>query len=80
MFKLLIFTATFTLIVAQGPIGPGIPDSRCPPWDDPQRPVHLPHSHDCGLFLKCSNGLAFPFACPTNQHWAVRLDRCDWPQ
>lgn len=80
MLKYLIFSLFLAASYAQGPTGPGHHDPRCPAFDNPSRPVHLPHPYDCSQFFKCSNGLAFPYNCPQGQHWSIRLDRCDWPE
>ena len=58
----------------------GVIDDRCPAEDTPGFVVHLPHTKDCNKFYKCANGRAFMIQCPKGQHWAVRVNRCDYPK
>lgn len=55
-------------------------DPRCPLENDPNYVVHLPHEDDCTKFYKCNFGVAVLFNCPPDQHWSIKLDRCDWPE
>ncbi|XP_055531829.1 uncharacterized protein LOC129722421 [Wyeomyia smithii] len=57
----------------------GIPDARCPRYDDPFRPIHLPHA-DCSKFQKCFDGRAYVLDCPPGQQFGVKINRCDFPQ
>lgn len=42
-------------------------------------PTQHSHLDDCGKFYKCSNGRGYLFDCPSDEHWSVKLDRCDYP-
>uniref|UniRef100_A0A182UKR4 Chitin-binding type-2 domain-containing protein n=1 Tax=Anopheles melas TaxID=34690 RepID=A0A182UKR4_9DIPT len=57
----------------------GIPDGRCPQYDNPMSPVHLAIPTDCTKFQKCFNGRAFTISCPPGQEYGVQLQRCDYP-
>ncbi|KXJ82211.1 hypothetical protein RP20_CCG015027 [Aedes albopictus] len=57
----------------------GVLDSRCPQYDNPMNPVHLPHARDCGKFLKCFSGRAFTIDCPPGQEFGPNIQRCDYP-
>lgn len=54
-------------------------DPRCPINQNPNSPVHLPHTSDCSLFYKCDRGYAIEYNCPPGQHWNQRRDFCDFP-
>lgn len=36
------------------------------------------HLTDCTKFYKCSKGRAYLMDCPSEEHWSVKLDRCDY--
>lgn len=55
----------------------GHPD--CDPDEDPATPTHLPYPNDCTKFYKCNQGNAHPINCPSNLHWNVDKDYCDYP-
>ncbi|XP_058060111.1 uncharacterized protein LOC131210798 [Anopheles bellator] len=57
----------------------GIPDTRCPVYDNPMNPVHLAVASDCSKFQKCFNGRAFTIACPPGQEFGEQIQRCDYP-
>lgn len=78
MQKTVIFGALLALVASQT-IGPGVPDSRCPPGT-PEPPVLLPHPDDCQIFFSCVGGMAFPQRCPPGQEWSVANNWCDWPE
>ncbi|CRL00354.1 CLUMA_CG013627, isoform A, partial [Clunio marinus] len=79
MIKYLVFLALCVTLVYSQAIGPGVPDSRCPPGT-PFPPIHLPDANNCEIFHTCSGGLAFPQRCPPGQHWSVQHNWCDWPE
>lgn len=54
-------------------------DNRCPQNETRRTPTQLPHPHDCGMFLKCHNGLAYEAFCPQGEHWNANANRCDSP-
>ena len=37
------------------------------------------HPADCTKFYLCSRGRAYLFDCPNEEHWSVKLNRCDYP-
>ncbi|CRL00914.1 CLUMA_CG014400, isoform A [Clunio marinus] len=78
MIKSLVLLLVCTLVQSQT-IGPGVPDSRCPPGT-PNPPLHLSHPYFCDVFFTCVGGLAFPQRCPYGQHFSVQKSRCDWPE
>ena len=42
-------------------------------------PTYHGHHIRCDQFQICSNGEIFLRTCPSGQHWAPTLTRCDWP-
>lgn len=55
-------------------------DNRCPVNQNGRNPTQLPHPTDCGMFLKCFNGMAYDAFCPQGQHWNAAANFCDSPQ
>lgn len=51
----------------------------CDPNEDPMNPTHLPYPGDCTKFYKCNKGNAHPIDCPSNLHWNIEKDYCDYP-
>lgn len=78
-YSILIAVVAFLALTYSQTIGPGEPDSRCPPNAPVNPPFHISHPTNCSLFMTCIGGNAFPQACPSGQHWASSLNRCDWP-
>ncbi|XP_062562758.1 uncharacterized protein LOC134226177 [Armigeres subalbatus] len=81
-----VFIAIISLLMSVGSLvnafrfDDGVLDSRCPAYDNPMNPVHLPHARDCGKFLKCFSGRAFTIDCPAGQEFGPQIQRCDYPQ
>lgn len=48
--------------------------------EDPMHPVHLPHPIDCHKFYKCYKGQKHEMECPSDLHWNIEKDYCDYPE
>ncbi|XP_058465053.1 uncharacterized protein LOC131438792 [Malaya genurostris] len=59
---------------------PGIPDARCPRFDNPKRPVHFPVRGNCQQFVKCFGGTAYTMDCPGGLEFNAQGNRCDYPE
>lgn len=60
-------------------------DSRCPLYDDPLNPAHLPHEAYCTKFYKCVDRQRVEFDCQPGTEWGhmeicigVHC-ACEWP-
>ncbi|ETN65698.1 hypothetical protein AND_002519 [Anopheles darlingi] len=81
VFQALLLAVTLCSVAAQKSFSfeDGIPDLRCPQYDNPTKPIHLAHPTDCGKFQKCFSGRAFTISCPPGQEFGVQIQRCDYP-
>jgi hypothetical protein len=53
-------------------------DSMCPgPRDN--RPDRFGHPFECSMFIRCHNGAALEFRCPSGMHWATATNSCEEP-
>lgn len=57
----------------------GIDIPMCEQHTDYRNPLHLSHMSDCHKFYKCYNGRGYLMDCPSDEHWSVNLNRCDYP-
>jgi hypothetical protein len=58
----------------------GVPIPLCSQHKDEFHPLHLSHPTDCTMFYKCTRGRAFLMVCPAEEHWSVKLNRCDYAE
>ena len=61
----------------------GLPEPRCPHMPTASCPLgemNLSHRGNCNKYLKCVQGLAYEYNCPTGLHWNPARDICDMPQ
>lgn len=54
-------------------------DSRCPNGPHDTRPDRFGHPFDCSMFVRCHNGVALEFRCPSGLHWSERTHSCEQP-
>ncbi|XP_022258941.1 chondroitin proteoglycan-2-like [Limulus polyphemus] len=45
----------------------------------PSRNGMFKNKNDCGMFWHCSNYIPYLKECPSNLHWSVERQRCEWP-
>lgn len=70
-------SAPQTLTTLQPP--PLIPSS-CPPVDNPNKAIFLPHSKSCSEYFLCYHGQRLPMHCSNMLHFSVRQQKCDYPE
>lgn len=56
------------------------PPVECPPGDDQDVPVFLPHKSDCTQYYVCDNGRPIQLGCPVGLFWNAIETTCDNPE
>lgn len=49
---------------------------KCPPVDNPNKPIYYPHECDCNLYYVCENGKELKKYCPEDEGFDLKKKKC----